>query len=170
MNPSERLPHRDPASPAGPPSSTAVLNVLMRDANVIRQRLFSYAQFYLSIQAGVIGLFGLLFKEAADLGGDSAAQVALVVCALGLVGGLTVFSYGVVGLHPSKITRDWIRIDLDRIGDTNDEQAWNEAFTMRLRWLSAANHVLDGRIRHIRAGVVTELLVALFVFTLVVRV
>lgn len=165
----DRLPHRSSAT-GNQPGALAVLNILVRDANIIRQRLFSYAQFYLSIQAGLVGLFGLLFKEAADLNGDTTAHLALIVCAVGLIGGLSVFSYGVVGLYPSKVTRDWIRNDLERIGGVGDPEPWVEAFVARLRWLSAANYQLDSRIRHIRAGVVGELLVALFVFTLVVRV
>ena len=114
MNPPDRLPHKEPALSAAGSSPLAVLDVLLRDANGVRQRTVSLALFYLSMQAAVVALNVWLFKLAAELPAGSAASVARIVCGVGLVGGLVVLSYGVAALHPAKSGPDWIRDDLER--------------------------------------------------------
>jgi hypothetical protein len=48
------------------PEALAVLNILLRDATAMRQRLFSYLQFYLTVQSGLAVFFGFLTHESLE--------------------------------------------------------------------------------------------------------
>ena len=91
--------HGDPPAPAGDAKSAApptdgsadasqrsglneltVLNLLIRGTLALRQRLFSYLQFYLTAKAGLAVLFRFVLHESYDMQQLPGARIGLELC------------------------------------------------------------------------------------------
>ena len=143
-----------------------VLNILLRDALGMRQRLFSYLQFYLTAQAGLAAWFGIIAVDAHDAVRSPSATVAVVLGTLGVFASFLVIAYGLVTLRPGRGSRQWISEQLEQQGDFGDISTWVDACRRRLEWLLSANKVLDKKVTWIRVGILIQLVCGFAVYAL----
>ena len=133
-----------------------VVNVLLRDALAMRQRLFSYLQFYLTAQAGLAALFGIAANDAHEALQSPSAKIALLLSTLGILASFLVFGYGLLMLRPGSDSREWISRQLEQSGHFGEIPAWANACQRRLEWLLSANRVLDKKVTWIRIGILIQ--------------
>lgn len=146
-----------------------LLNILLRDALALRQRLFSYLQFYLTAQAGLAVLFGFVVHDAYDVLQMPSAKIVLLLSTLGLLASFLVIAYGLFTLRPGQNSREWISTQLGRTDHFGDVAKWAEACHRRLEWLLSANTILDKKVSWIRRGILIQLGCGFAVFLLSMR-
>ena len=146
-----------------------VLNILLRDALGMRQRLFSYLQFYLTAQAGLAALFGIVAIDAHEALQSPSARIALWLGILGVFASFLVFAYGLITLRPGSSKRQWISELLEEVGGFGDIPIWADACQRRLKWLLSANMSLDRKVTLIRIGILIQLGCGFAIFMLSLR-
>lgn len=146
-----------------------VLNILLRDALALRQRLFSYLQFYLTAQAGLAALFAIVAHDSYDVVIMPSAQAVLLLSTLGLLSSFLVIAYGLFVLRPGSNSREWVSNQLEQTSSFGDAVSWSDACGRRLAWLISANSALDIRVTRIRIGILLQLVCGFAVFLLSMR-
>jgi len=141
-----------------------LLHVLTRESAVMRQRMISYLQFYMSVQIAMGGLFGIILVNLPIEINDLTTWTLAYICAAGLMISIGAFAYGALGYIPKYRKEGWITEGMSRVGNTHDIEAWNLIFTEHLRSIESANYGLRRHINRIRIMVLLEviLLVAAF--------
>ena len=147
----------------------SVLNILIRDTLALRQRLFSYLQFYLTAQAGLAVLFGFVAHDSYDLLQMPSAKFGLVVSTLGLLASFVVIGYGLFSLRPGRESSTWISAQRAQSQSFGDVAQWAKACQGRLDGLLEANSRLITKVTRIRIGLLIQLVCGLAVFTLSMR-
>ena len=154
--------NRDPEDQGKPePIDKSILSILLRDTVAMRQRLFSYLQFYLTAQAGLAVLFGLVAHDSYEVVKLPKAEAVLVLSIIGLFSSFLVIAYGLVMLRPGPLSRNWISDQMKRGGDG---PTWDEACRKRLEVLMDANEAFGKRIGWIRVGILIQLFCGFVVF------
>ena len=146
-----------------------VLNILLRDALGMRQRLFSYLQFYLTAQAGLAALFAIVAVDAHEAMQSPSARIALWLGTLGVLASFLVIAYGLFTLRPGSGSRQWISEQLRQVGQLGDISSWADACRRRLEWLLSANQILDKQVTWIRVGILIQLGCGFAIFVLSLR-
>lgn len=170
MDATDKPPDLSVSSPA--PSAetstqnTAVMNILLRDALALRQPLFSYLQFYLTAQAGLAVLFGIVAHDSYDVVQMPSAKQVLLLSVLGLLASFLVIAYGIFVLRPGSDSRDWIVEQLKQADFCGDTSPWVEAFHDRLQRLLSANETLSKKVTWIWIGILVQLACGFIVFVL----
>lgn len=143
------------------PIDSSILSMLHRDTVAMRQRLFSYLQFYLTAQAGLAVLFGLVAHESYEVVKLPKADIVLVLSILGLFASFLVIAYGLLMLRPGVLSRNWIG---DQLKQGSEGPSWEEACLQRLKTLVAANEAFAKRIVWVRVGILIQLFCGFVVF------
>lgn len=146
-----------------------VLNLLIRDTLALRQRLFSYLQFYLTAQAGLAVLFGFVLHDSYDVLQLPSARIGLVLSSFGLLASFLVIAYGLFSLRPGKNSSSWIADQTERSGSFADVERWAGACRRRLEQLLSANQILNTKVTRIRIGLMIQLVCGLILFLLALR-
>ena len=146
-----------------------VLNLLIRDTLALRQRLFSYLQFYLTAQAGLAVLFGFIAHDSYDVLQMPGARIGLVLSTLGLLASFLVIAYGLFSLRPGTNSCSWIADQTQRSGSFADVESWARACRRRLENLLSANKILITKVGRIRIGLLIQLACGLILFLLALR-
>ena len=156
-----------PDTPARPGvDELSVLNLLIRDTTALRQRLFSYLQFYLTAQAALAVLFGFIAHDSYDVLQMPGAKIGLVISTLGLFASFVVIGYGLLTLRPGKASCTWVSRQMERTNSFGDVAEWAEACQRRLEGLLLGNEQLITKVARIRIGLLIQLVCGLLVFTL----
>lgn len=143
------------------PVDPSIISILLRDTTAARQRLFSYLQFYLTAQAGLAVLFGLVAHDSYSVVEMRKIDLVLVLSVIGLFSTFFVIAYGLLILRPGHHSQTWIA---DRLRRDSQGASWEEACLKRLEVLMRANDEFAKRLGWIRAGIVIQLFCGFTVF------
>jgi hypothetical protein len=136
----------------------SLLHVQTRESAVLRQRMISYLQFYMSVQIAMGGIFGIILVNLPNELNDLSIWTLAYICGAGLLMSIGSFAYGALGYIPKNRKEGWITKGMSQVGNTHDIEAWNLIFTDHLRSIESANHVLRRHINRIRILVLLEVI------------